>query len=152
MRVSVSFHPVAVKATAVGGWACAALVLAGCGTSQAPVHPVRGKVLFEGKPIPHALVVFHPTQNAEKDAPRPRAQVGPDGSFALGTFAGGDGAPAGDYAVTVEWWLTSAKKGVDSDLPATNRLPVRYATASGSGLRVKVEAGDNELPPLHLKK
>ena len=148
MRVSVPFH---VRTASIFG-AGLVLALVGCGSSQNPVHPVRGKVLFEGKPVPHALVVLHPTEDAGGHAPRPRAQVGEDGSFSVGTFAGNDGAPAGDYAVTVQWFLTSAKKGVDSDAPPTNRLPVRYAAASTSGLRVRIEPGDNELPPLHLKK
>ena len=149
MRVPIPFP---ARPAAYCGWALSVVMLAGCGGSQTPVHPVRGKVLFEGKPVPHALVVLHPVEGADDQAPRPRAQVEDDGSFSVGTFAGRDGAPAGEYAVTVQWWLTSATKGVDSDAPPTNRLPVRYATSSTSGLRVRVEPGDNELPPLHLKK
>lgn len=151
MCLPVKFHSIRSKSAILGGLGLAALTLTGCGGSENPVHPVRGQVLFEGKPTPHALVVLHPI-NGPKDAPRPRALVAEDGTFRVGTYAEGDGAPPGEYAVTVEWLLTSARKGVDSDAPPSNRLPVRYAAAKTSGLRIVVEPGDNEAPPLNLKR
>jgi hypothetical protein len=128
---------------------------AGCGRqSPAATHPVRGQVLFEGKPAPNALVVFHPVNSLPKEVPLPRAKVESDGSFAVGTFDSEDGAPAGDYVVTVEWWLTSAtgKGGWQDEAPPKNRLPVRYSLTSASGLRARVEAKDNQLPTFELKK
>ena len=131
------------------------LAMLGCGSSDSvPLHPVRGKVLFEGQPVPNALVVLHPTKTAEpgKDSLRPRAQAGADGTFEVETVGSKDGAPAGEYAVTVQWFLTSARKGGEDDPPPTNRLPVRYASAQTSGLRVQVEPGDNEIPTIHLRR
>jgi hypothetical protein len=123
-------------------------VLAGCGDGRVHVHPVQGQVLFEGKPAPHAHVVLHPVHANDKTPP-PQAKVGADGSFSVGTYQAGDGAPAGEYVVTVQWLLTSAQ---NPDAPASNRLPVRYSQASTSGLRVQVREGENQLPPLELKK
>src|SRR5436309_2312718 len=83
---------------------CLVLLAAGCGDDRKPLYPVQGRVLFEDRPPPQALVVFHPLGDQGKEAVRPRGQVGPDGSFTLTTHNPGDGAPAGAYAVTVEWW------------------------------------------------
>src|SRR5262245_36435701 len=67
------------------------------------LHPVRGKVLFQGKPTDGAVVVFHPT-GADAAALKPSGTVGPDGTFSLSTHPHGDGAPAGDYVVAVTWF------------------------------------------------
>jgi hypothetical protein len=121
----------------------------GSGESRVPVQPVRGQVLLEGKPVPHAHVVLHPVQQADATLPRPQAKVNADGSFAVSTYEHGDGAPPGEYAVTVQCWLASAK---NPEAPPVNHLPVRYSRAASSGLRVQIREGDTQLPPLHLKK
>lgn len=129
--------------------------LAGCGgSSSTPTHPVRGKVLFDGKPPANALVVLHPLGDTQKDSPRPRAKVEPDGTFTVGTFDAKDGAPAGEYAVTVQLWLSSAtgKGGWQDEALPRNQLPGRYSLTSTSGLRARVTTGENELPVFELKK
>src|SRR5262249_42061318 len=68
-----------------------------------PVFPVRGKVYFEGEPARGALVVFHPMNQSDLKTAKPRAVVEDDGSFALTTFVAKDGAPPGDYAVSIAW-------------------------------------------------
>jgi hypothetical protein len=112
-----------------------------------PVHPVRGQVLFQGRPTPGAFVAFHPLDSQAKDVPHPIAYADADGRFALGTYGPHDGAPAGDYAVTVVWWspvqLANAQEG-DAAAP-TNRLPARYGDAKKSGLRANVREGSNDL-------
>ena len=149
MRVSVH----------VGGVCATGFLLLGvlgCGSAPpTPVHPVRGQVLFEGQPIPSALVVLHPVNpSAGKEVPPPRAKVESDGSFTLGTFESRDGAPAGDYIVTVSWWQSGAtgKGGRQDDAPPSNHLPARYSKVSTSDLRAHVEAGDNQLPVIRLTK
>jgi hypothetical protein len=107
-------------------------------------------VLYEGKPIPHAFVVFHPLQAPDKSVPQPRAKVQDDGTFVLETYGTQDGAPAGEYAVTVEWWLSNAKQS--DDAPPSNRLPVRYAKAGTSGLRARVQVGENQIPTIYLSR
>jgi hypothetical protein len=143
MRVAVS-----------GYWLLSFLALAasGCGArdERLPVYPARGQVLYEGKPIPHAFVVLHPLEVPDVSFPRPRGTVQEDGSFVLETYGTRDGAPAGEYAVTVEWWLSDAEGSPDA--PPTNRLPARYARTESSGLRVRVEAEDNEIPTIPLSR
>jgi hypothetical protein len=127
----------------------------GCSRSdRQPVYPAQGQVLYDGKPIPHALVVLHPLSSPGKEALRPHANVGAGGQFVLGTYEPGDGAPAGEYAVTIEWWLSPAKPGTreGDGLPPVNRLPARYSQAATSGLRVRIQPGDNQLPVLKLSR
>ncbi len=111
-----------------------------------PVYPVHGRVLYRGKPLPGAFVIFHSLE--EESHPRPLGYAEADGSFTLTTYQNGDGAPAGDYAVTVEWRKPPLK---DNDPPPHNLLPARYARPNTSGLHRRVESGSNELPPIQLR-
>ncbi|HEX8201053.1 MAG TPA: hypothetical protein VF590_11235 [Isosphaeraceae bacterium] len=126
-----------------------ALLVGGCGRDEThvPVFPVRGQVQFEGKPAPGALVVFHPLEDAGDDI-RPTARVEPDGSFRLSTFDKDDGAPVGEYTVTVEWQKL-VTKGADTEV-GPNVIPDRYAKAETSPLKATVGEAPNELPPLQL--
>jgi hypothetical protein len=123
-----------------------------CGRSDRKVVvPVEGKVLFESRPAQYALVVFHPVGGSENE-PRPSGRVGADGTFTLTTYDAGDGAPPGEYTVTVEWWLTTGSSNNPSgyDRPPVNRLPPRYGKAETSGLRVRITDGKTSLPPFNL--
>src|SRR5205823_7271227 len=79
-----------------------AIILCGCG-SRTSLYSVRGEVFFNGKPAEGALVVFHPVEDKDGKATRPRGTVEGDGSFTLSSHAKGDGAPAGEYIVTINW-------------------------------------------------
>ena len=66
----------------------------------------------------------------------------PDGSFVLSTYKGFDGAPVGEYAVTVVWrepWLDAHGR------PGVERLPEKYAKPETSGLRVRIKTGPNDV-------
>lgn len=119
----------------------------GCGTKPPDLVPVAGKVTTgDGKPLEHASVIFHPVGGG--DGPKPRGKVGADGSFVLTTHTTGDGAPPGEYRVTVELWLAGAR----ADDPPANRLPAKYARPESSGLIVTVTPGQPELKPLVVKR
>src|SRR5262245_46209932 len=76
------------------------VLLTSCGSDgRRPVFPVSGHVVFEGKPTPDALVIFHPVNDPDPLAPHPLTRVAADGSFSLTTYAMNDGAPAGEYKV-----------------------------------------------------
>ncbi len=109
-----------------------------------PVFPVQGKVFFEGKPLPDALVILHPINDPDPDMVKPRAHAGPDGSFKVYTYVAGDGAPEGNYSVTVFWKNKRAKEKVS--------LPSRYQDPATSDLRIEVRPEINELKPFYLKK
>ncbi len=116
-------------------------------TDRKPVHPVRGTILYEGAPVPEARVVFH-LVDGKKFKRAGDAIVEADGAFTLTTYQANDGAPVGEYAVTVEWrepWRDTAGR------PGPNRLPMKYAKAETSGLRAQVKTGPNEIP-LNLRR
>jgi hypothetical protein len=118
-----------------------------CSNGRKPVYPVNGQVLFEGQPIPGALIVFHPKGADVGTTEKSFAKSGPDGTFTLGTYESAEGAPAGNYLVTVELWLSSGQ----GDEGPTSRLPAKFANPNTSGLTATVEAGPNELKPFQLK-
>jgi len=98
-------------------------------------------VTFEGNPAAGAVVILH---SASESAERPRAKANAKGEFTLTTFANGDGVPAGDYTVTVEW-----KKADDHPEQGVDLLPAVYADPKTSKLRATIAVGGNE--PLVLK-
>lgn len=132
------------------GIATLGLISLACATPVAPrlaVHPAKGEVSYQGKPCGGALVLLHPLGAYDADTPRPRALVRSDGAFDLSTYADGDGAPAGDYVVTVEW-----RKVDDHPEQGKNVLPERYADPRTSGLKVSVSAETGTLPPIRLSR
>jgi hypothetical protein len=103
-----------------------------------PTQPVQGKVLFEGRPIPNARITFHLLD--EKRTLRADALVEADGAYALSTYTAHDGAPAGEYAVTVVWLKPPAG---DNESPGPNLLPAPYAKIDTTPLRATVKEGAN---------
>ena len=128
--------------------------LVGCqrGPERVPVYPVSGEVFYQGRPAAGALVIFHPRDTAvgEKLPMKPCATVGADGTFRLSTYDSGDGAPAGEYAVTVLWTTTRREEGAEGEEVA-DRLGGRYANPEASRLTATVQAGDNVLKRFDLR-
>ena len=128
--------------------AIAATMAVGCsrgGFKQHPTHPVAGRADFGGKPPVGAHLVFHPQPEKPDWGDLPSAVVKPDGSFSVSTYRDGDGAPAGEYVVTAQWFPV----GQDGSV-GVNALDRSFATPASSPLRVTVQAGGNELAPLQL--
>lgn len=134
--------------------AVVAMSLASAGCSHEPerlaTYPATGTVTFKGKPTPGALVVLHPQQDLGKDVPRPNGYVDKDGRFVLTTFKSGDGAPAGKYKVTIEW-NKLVVKGKDAE-PGPNVLPEKYAQPATTDVVVSIASGENQIPPLNLRR
>lgn len=125
-------------------WLVGFLCVAGCGGGDKPtLYPVRGKVMNGSSPAEGASVVFKPvTANAQLN--NPTGVVAADGTFTLNTYPHGDGAPAGEYVVLVEWFPPNAR---DTNNPK-NKLPEKYAFADKTPLpKVTVKPGANELEP-----
>ncbi len=133
--------------------ACAGLValVPACSKgSRKQVYPVRGQVLLQGRPVAQAIVTFHPAAAAADD-PRPSAQTDEQGYFTLGSYTHDDGAPAGEYTVSVTCFRSSAPRTAsEGDQTTRNVLPPRYANPTTSQLRATVSAGPNDIPPFQV--
>ena len=165
---------VAVKSDSLGmenylrllGQCCIAAWCLGCGSSndrgyikhEEELHPVSGQVLYQGKPTSNATVVLHRTQAAPAVetnsgevivAPNPQGTCDKTGKFQLYTYAFGDGAPVGDYIVTVSWQDPEGR-GREDNYPEL--LPKRYQSSKMSGLKAQLNKGENVLPPFELKR
>jgi hypothetical protein len=133
------------------------LVATGCGSAQdpdrLPVFPATGKISFKGAVPDGAYVALHSKTNVK--APNgqeviPTGQVKSDGTFDLSSYAAHDGAPSGEYKVTIEWHKTIKPAGGDPTL-GPNLLPPQYSKATTSPLEVIIATGPNELKPIVLK-
>lgn len=87
--------------------AVAAVLVAGC-HSQPDVrktYPVAGTLMVNGAPAPAGIIVFLTPQFAEADKYpiHPRGLTAEGGAFKITTYNSDDGAPEGEYVVTVEW-------------------------------------------------
>jgi hypothetical protein len=125
-----------------------ALVLAGCGDGRKPVFPVKGQVLdADGKPAAGAKVIFHPPDMKDPQAVSPVGIVEEDGTFGLTTYNKGDGAPAGNYAVTIQWPLPGANPFGRNP---GDRLNGRFAFVSKSPFKATVAQESTTLEPFRL--
>lgn len=146
-------------------------VAAGCGEAdvvQNPV-PVKGVVVFRGKPLAKAKVTFY-----AKGARMPASGDTNDaGEFELSMFKKGDGALPGENTVTVVLNQTGAtgspildpadvlKKDGGKDLPTKGeykkadrggiQIPKEYSNASGSPLKWTVKPEGDPSVKLELK-
>ncbi len=116
---------------------------------QVTVHPVSGKVTFKGEPAEGAQVILHPKGHTLPDRTVPTARADASGAFKIGSYKAGDGAPPGDYVVTVVWKKVVASEGGAG--PGPNVLPKEYASADTSPVQLTVKDGSNEIPPIELK-
>ena len=121
--------------------------LVGCGSPRkAAVYPVAGTLTVSGQPVANAMVAFHPLDQAGSQTVLPVANTGPDGTYRLMTYAAGDGAPAGEYAVTVVWPDDSQPRDECEDVVTHDRFKGRYTDPAKSPWRVTVGPGTNEVP------
>lgn len=127
------------------------LVAMGCGQSgRKPVYPVTGEVFYKGKkPCVGALVVFHPLGTTGLAVDRPHGTVQGNGSFTLSTFGEGDGAPEGEYGVTIVWQRppkTAASGDLAQRRTGPDLLRGRYADPKNPRLKARVEKRPTTLP------
>jgi 5-hydroxyisourate hydrolase-like protein (transthyretin family) len=131
-----------------------AALLAGCSSSSKDgplvVHPVTGKVNYDGKPAEGVEVTLIPT-----DAPmvpriprNPRGVTGPDGRFSISTFAEGDGAAEGGYQVVLSWPPAKGTSSESEEAQDADRL-LGWYDAMHSTLSVRVKSGTNEIPTIN---
>jgi hypothetical protein len=139
----------ALRASLALAVAATALLTASCGSGRKTVYPVRGKVLdARQKGAAGAVVYFNPLDPNYGDLNKPVGKVAEDGTFTLTTYEQGDGAPAGEYAVTIVW-PTPRKTPLDPE--GGDQLQGKFADPKSSTIRftVKKEPG-NDVPDILL--
>src|SRR5262249_6335119 len=102
-----------------------------------PTYPVTLTVTFQGKPAEGATVTFN-GKGKGPGLPRADGIVEADGRVRLSSYTAFDGAPAAEYAITVELrkpaFTHEGKRG-------PNQLPAKYADEKTTPLSVTVKAG-----------
>jgi hypothetical protein len=139
-----------------GAWwsivAMGSLALAGCSkpprADRLPTYPVAGHVFDRGQPAAGAQVqLWAVGGDLMRAAACPHATVEADGSFRLTTYETEDGAPPGEYGLTLRWPLPpppGKEEGPD-------RFQGRYADPARPLRQVRISANNNELAPIQLE-
>lgn len=112
---------------------------------KADTHYCRGYMTINGKPPVDAIVSFVSTGDPiDTRESRPWGLVNDDGSYTLTTYELFDGAPVGEYAITIRWPMSLSG-------PSPDRLLGAYSETSHSPLIVKVKPEKNFFPAIDLK-
>jgi hypothetical protein len=136
-----------------GAAGCLLVAALGCSADgdRVDVYPVTGKVLVGGQPAEGAIVTFYSATDElrERKVPPPTGTVDASGEFRLSSYEPDDGAPAGEFKVTVVWQEPPPPNAVGV-FAQKDRLRGRYTNPQTSTLTARVEQGGGELPPFQL--
>ena len=81
--------------------------------------------------------------------PTPAGETDASGQYRLGSYKLDDGAPVGDYKVTVIW-LEPPPATAQGIFDQKDRLAGRYSNAENSKLTARVDKGGGEIPAFEL--
>jgi hypothetical protein len=125
-------------------------IAAASGPSRVPVHPVSGKITFDGVPAEGARITLNSIGISPLRDINPTATVKADGTFDVMVYAKGDGAPVGEYVATIRWYKT-VSSGAGSET-RSNVLPAIYGEINKSPLRIVVKRGRNQIPDIAITR
>ena len=120
------------------------------------LYAVDGKVLVNGEPAENLNVAFHPV-DSDKNLFCPVGRTNNRGVFHLMTRSGTDGAPAGEYRVTLVWPDSLMDECECPDLLLHDRLKGQYAKVDQPKYQVTVVPSSNtfwfnaEAPATHTR-
>lgn len=134
------------------------LTCIGCASQnddQLAVYPATGEVSVDGKPAAGVYVVLTPAKGSEADEKglKPTGTTDQDGLFSLSTYQQADGAPAGDYVITIQWMKepTQVARGVMPGFsPPQDHFRGKYLNPEKSAWRVTIDEGENVLEPISV--
>lgn len=129
-------------------WLLLAVIVGGCGgktETRPPTFPVSGKVLSKSQPVDGAMLMFHPVNSALKQI-YGYAKTEKDGTFKVSTFDAGDGAPEGDYSVTITWPTVVPEDGGYGD----DRYQGKFNNPASTPFKAKVTKPATELAPFEV--
>jgi hypothetical protein len=121
----------------------------GCGSGVKPpaLHPVSGKVTFDGKPVPGAMLVFIPA-NEDPQKPsneRSAGKTDDEGTYEL-TWGIDEvaGSPAGKFKVFITAFK-AVDENFDNEEKPPSLIPEKYNSPVSSGLTAEVKEGDENV-------
>ncbi len=126
-------------------WAAvvAAIVAAAVGCTRPQPQEARGRVTFQGQPVPEGIVVV----DNEAEGISLTSPLQPDGSFVVTSYQGRN-LPAGTYRLAVRPPLPGGQSLSEITQPAKRdypNIPEKYRDPKTSGLTAEVRAGVNEI-------
>jgi UDP-2,3-diacylglucosamine pyrophosphatase LpxH len=105
-------------------------------------HPVDGQLRIDGQPYVGAMVTFHRYNATTKRFNSVcNGKTDEKGRFQISTYVRNDGAPLGEFSVTVTKAIAIDEEGE----PVKNQLPEQYATPARSPLKVTIKEGTNDV-------
>lgn len=108
-----------------------ALPLLGCGgDGSTPPVPVSGKVLVGGKPVEGAVVTF--LSQAKEGGRSASGKTDKDGAFKLTTAKTDDGAPPGEYTITIAKQEMKGGGNEPIDITTGGDISAAYGQAMGA--------------------
>lgn len=128
-------------------------LMLGCGEKVTPpvIGQLSGKVTFNGTAVAGGIINFENDTGAAASA-----EIGDDGAYKVETGEGG--LRVGNYKV----FISPAAAEIPTDMTtktatktrttAPGNIPIRYQTASTSGLTVVVKEGKNDPFDVDMKK
>ena len=123
-----------------------ALCLGSCSGGGPRLNPVKGTLLYRSKPLADATVSFH-LVGATPDTHPSTGRTDEDGTFTLET-GGREGAPAGEYKVTVTSSQQTKTKlqgfSMGEKPEVVDRFKGAFANAARSQITEVVKNGPNE--------
>ena len=118
-------------------------LLAGC-SGQSSTYLVHGMVVYpDGKPLTRGTVEFEATHEGSQITAS--AEIAPDGTFQLGTYAPHDGAVTGHHRVTVIADFDIATGWARPGMILPPVLHPRYREFSTSGLEFDIKPQTNNI-------
>ncbi|MBI1325982.1 hypothetical protein GC170_22710 [bacterium] len=124
------------------------VILHGCGGDQ-PFQstavdrvPVSGRVVVGRQPVAGAIVTFEPKFDWDPELPKPSAVTDAEGKFDIGTRFDADGAPAGEYLVSIK----------SPEAEGSIQLDAQFGEASRSGLKASISDKPVKLPDFVVKR
>lgn len=125
------------------------LLTACSGESRIPVHPVSGKISYKGEPPIGAQIILHPQGISLPKDISATGTIKAGGDFKIGVYEEGDGAPAGDYVATIQWFKVVPQEG-GGGAAGPNVIPDKYARPETSPIKLSVKSGVNQIPAIEI--
>jgi hypothetical protein len=118
----------------------------GCGGSSDGLAVVKGKITYNGKPVPNGTVNFLPDDG---NKPSATGEIQADGTYALQTFLGSrpsEGAVIGKHKVVVVAMQDMATRLPEERSPLPPPIvPIKYTSPATSDLAAQVEDKENTI-------